>query len=164
MVTKVISGGQVGADQGGLAAAKDLGLETGGWAPAGYRTLYGNRPELKLLGVKEHISSQYPPRTYTNARDSDATIRLAYDFGSAGEICTMRAIEQYSKPHIDVNLGDLRLCFEVADWMLENNVQILNVAGNAGKNKQDSTKIFKLVRNYMVSVLKACTLPNSENS
>jgi hypothetical protein len=33
---KVISGGQTGADQGGLRAAKAAGIPTGGWAPRGW--------------------------------------------------------------------------------------------------------------------------------
>ena len=38
---KVISGGQAGADQGGLAAAYDLQIETGGTAPYKYNTKWG---------------------------------------------------------------------------------------------------------------------------
>ena len=29
----IVSGGQTGADQGGLEAAKEAGIRTGGWAP-----------------------------------------------------------------------------------------------------------------------------------
>jgi hypothetical protein len=34
-LTRLISGGQTGADQGGLRAARAAGIETGGWAPLG---------------------------------------------------------------------------------------------------------------------------------
>jgi len=37
----VISGGQTGADRGGLIAAKALGIPTGGTAPLGYKTEAG---------------------------------------------------------------------------------------------------------------------------
>ena len=30
---KIVSGGQTGADRGGLLAAMDLGIDWGGWAP-----------------------------------------------------------------------------------------------------------------------------------
>ena len=36
--SKIISGGQTGADMGGLLAAKDLGIRTGGWMPKGWLT------------------------------------------------------------------------------------------------------------------------------
>jgi hypothetical protein len=38
LVTKVISGGQSGADLGGLRAAKVLGIQTGGSMPKGFLT------------------------------------------------------------------------------------------------------------------------------
>jgi hypothetical protein len=31
----IVSGGQTGADRGGLLAAKELGIDTGGWMPHG---------------------------------------------------------------------------------------------------------------------------------
>lgn len=40
----IISGGQTGADQGGLDAGKALGLKTGGLMPKGWRTEAGPRP------------------------------------------------------------------------------------------------------------------------
>lgn len=157
MLVKVISGGQVGADQGGLAAARDLGIETGGWAPKGWRTKHGPRPELAILGLKEHSSYYYPPRTYTNARDSDGTIRLAYDFSTAGELCTLKAIKQYDKPYRDIDLAEPDLCFDIADWILENEIKVLNVAGNAGQDRKEAAKIFALVRRYLTAVFKACS-------
>lgn len=35
-LASVISGGQTGADFGALLAARDCGIETGGWAPKGW--------------------------------------------------------------------------------------------------------------------------------
>ncbi|HJT77421.1 MAG TPA: putative molybdenum carrier protein, partial [Gemmataceae bacterium] len=39
MLERVISGGQTGADQAGLAAAKACGIPTGGWMPKGFLTV-----------------------------------------------------------------------------------------------------------------------------
>lgn len=151
---KVISGGQRGADQAGLAAARDLGLETGGWVPKGWITLNGANPTLAKLGCVEHTSSKYAPRTYSNVKDSDGTIRLAYDFGTPGELCTLKAIEFYNKPHFDIDLKDPIFFMNVFDWIEKNNILVLNVAGNAGKTKEEGTKIFQEVRSYMKSVFK----------
>ena len=38
MNIKIISGGQTGADRGGLDAAIDLGIEHGGWCPLGRKS------------------------------------------------------------------------------------------------------------------------------
>ena len=43
---KIISGGQTGADRGGLEAAEALGIETGGTVPLGFWTTDGKCPEL----------------------------------------------------------------------------------------------------------------------
>ncbi len=64
---KIISSCQTGADQGGLAAAKELNLKTGGWMPNTFRTEAGPRPDLaKLYNLNEHSSYSYIPRTKLN--------------------------------------------------------------------------------------------------
>ena len=71
----VVSGGQCGADLGGLLAAEMLGVETGGIAPLGYRTEKGKQPILKTrFNLTEHSSWQYPPRTEENVKLSDVTL------------------------------------------------------------------------------------------
>lgn len=151
----IISGGQRGADQAGLVAAHDMGLLTGGWAPLGWKTKNGPNPKLALLGMLEHTSEKYKPRTFANVKTSDATIRMAYDFSSPGERCTLRAIGYYQKPYLDIDLNDLPFVFDVVDWIIENNVKVLNIAGNAGGNKGEGSKIFNKCRSYLQSVFRA---------
>jgi hypothetical protein len=55
MLTKIISGGQTGSDQGGLEAGQKLGLETGGWIPKGWLTEIGANPELKIWTYRTHF-------------------------------------------------------------------------------------------------------------
>jgi hypothetical protein len=154
MLKFVRSGAQSGADIAGLATAKKFGLPTGGIMPKGWITTDGPKPQYEsLYGIVEHASASYVPRTYQNVKDADGTIRLAFNFQSPGEICTLKAIEQYKKPHIDVDLNDPRPAQEVVDWLLENNIETLNVAGNAektygGTNVATSeylTEVFKLL-------------------
>jgi len=127
-IKKVISGGQTGADEGGLIAAKKAGIETGGWMPPGFLTESGPRPDFAdLYNIKEHERRGYPPRTEANVKDSDGTIRIANNFSSAGERCTLNAIKWYNKPYIDVGKATV---LEVVDWVKENKIEVLNVAGN----------------------------------
>ena len=101
---KIISGGQTGADFGGLAAAAKFGMETGGWMPPGFITEAGPKPHwAEHFGLKEikdsgNMVANYVARTYANARDSDATIRFATNFNSKGEQCTLRAIRKFQNP------------------------------------------------------------------
>ena len=149
MLTKIVSGGQTGADQGGLEAGRLLGLETGGWIPKGRLTENGPKPELAKYGLKEHVSSSYVPRTYANAHDSDGTIRIAYDFHSAGEQCTLKAIKQCKKPYYDVNVHAAQEHEKVAQWIIDNNIHVLNVAGNR-ESKCPGLQEFTV--NYLIEV------------
>ncbi len=151
MLEKIISGGQTGADQGGLEAGKEFGILTGGWMPKGFLTENGKCPELKeKFNLNEHSSEKYPPRTFTNARDSDGTIRFAVDFSSPGELCTLKAINQYSKPYIDIDVKDPIDIDLVVKWVNNNNIKTLNVAGN-----KESTYpgIQKFTREYLIKIL-----------
>ena len=54
MIEKVISGGQTGADEAGLFAAKEFGIKTGGWMPRKFLNERGENPEYaELYGIQE---------------------------------------------------------------------------------------------------------------
>jgi len=161
MLKKIISGGQTGADIAGLIAAQQFGLETGGWMPKGFLTQAGPQPGwAEKYGLQEHISAKYPPRTYANVKDSDATIRLAFNMNSAGEKCTLNAIHQYKKPHIDVEFGLYPSIDgpsitpeKVVEFLEKHHIEVLNIAGNSEKTHTGMagyvveylTKVFELM-------------------
>lgn len=90
---KVVSGGQTGADQAGLRAARAAGFETGGWIPKGCLTENGPRPDLaELYGLREAPKADYAERTRLNVRDSQATLWLG-PTGSRGWYATKRALD-----------------------------------------------------------------------
>lgn len=147
MIEKVISGGQIGADIAGVYTAKLFGIPTGGTMPRGFLTLDGPRPEYKLLyNMEEHTSPSYPPRTKLNVKNSDGTIRFAFNFNSAGEICTKKAIDALAKPYLDIHLyspkSDLNRISRCVEWIEKNKIEILNVAGNANKETAEMTEIY----------------------
>jgi hypothetical protein len=131
-LTKVISGGQTGADRGALEAAKKSNIETGGWAPKGFRTENGPDPSLgELYGLKEHESDDYRLRTLQNILDSDATIIFGTVMNSPGTRLTRRHLKDLKKLNLEIEFGKPRMTSkEVADWILSNKIQTLNVAGN----------------------------------
>lgn len=136
------SGGQTGVDVAALRAARRAGLETGGTMPRGWRTLDGPRPGYAVeFGLVQHpFSSAYPPRTLANVLAADATLRIAADLGSPGELTTWAAIVRARSRHLDVRLERVvglptfspdREAEEVARWIVEHRVATLNVAGNS---------------------------------
>ena len=149
---KIISGGQTGADQAGLKAAKLLGFKTSGWAPKGWLTSDG--PKQQLLESFQLIESEedYKGRTWENVRDSNATIRLAVDFDSPGEICTMEAINYFKKPWLDIDLLNPKPIQELIEFLVLVKPSILNIAGNTqGTNNYD---IHKASYNYLIKSLR----------
>lgn len=154
MLNTVISGGQTGADIAGVKAAKQFGLATGGMLPRGFLTLDGLHPEYaQLYSMTEHYSDKYPPRTKANVRDSDGTIRFAAKWESYGEQCTKNAISQHSKPYFDVDVvrADAPAPQAVVDWILANQIEILNVAGNSEKSVPG---IEEFVTGYLLEVFR----------
>lgn len=133
MLEKVVSGGQRGADQAGLRAARSSGLPTGGWAPRGWLVESpGGRgfisdPSLAGWGLIECQEEGFPARTKFNARDSDGTIWFGANDG-AGFGCTMNACRAAGKPAFVVKGNTTPE--DVARWIEDRGITILNVAGN----------------------------------
>jgi hypothetical protein len=137
LVRKIISGGQSGADVGGLLAAWDLGIRTGGWAPKGWLTKRGPNPQLGILfGLVEHPSAFYPPRTAANIRDSTATVIFADELDKGSKL-TARLCTNTHKPFIHICAFDDNRFTELVSFLRELSAGlifdptfILNVAGN----------------------------------
>lgn len=127
---RVESGGQAGADIGGLAGARRAGILTGGVAPKGYRTEKGPQPEaLKAFGLREDDSEDYSSRTKKNVANTDATVIFALMPRSGGTVKTIRACTSAGKPFVVLNpfedcQGDLEA------FLAEHRPKVLNVAGN----------------------------------
>lgn len=156
MITKLISGFQWGADKSIIEVCETLQLKIGGMAPKGYRGKFGNFPELKELGIVESTSDKYPPRTFDNVKNSDGTIRLAFDFTTGGEKLTLKAIESYKKPYIDINLKSITVndINQTIKWFGDHDINVLNVAGNGGKDISQSTMITRLCTKLLTHCIK----------
>jgi len=158
----------MGADLAGIRVGLDLGLQTGGMMPKGYITKWGSRPKYSKYGAIEHPTSvKYQPRTYFNVRESDATLRFAFNHNTAGEVCTYKAIKKYDKPFFDINLHDIKgreslIIFDVVNFLEEHNVEVLNIAGNCGKTKAEAKVIYDITRtalkSYVVAFNKVTTM------
>ena len=133
-VTRIISGGQTGVDRGALLAARDLGLERGGWAPLGWRAEDGVIPAEFRDGMQECPQRGYSARTRRNADDSDGTLILSRDLPlTGGTLMTERYVIITGAPVLvlalwkDIPLIDI--CIAVNSWIERNRISVLNVAG-----------------------------------
>lgn len=127
MIKKIISGGQTGADRGGLLAGKLLGIETGGTAPPNFMTELGTCLELRdTFGLVEgeYDPRTYPKRTKRNIKDSDGTLLMGI-IHSPGSRLTLRYCQELEKPWI-INPTPL----DLKEWLDTYKIEVLNVAGN----------------------------------
>lgn len=152
-VTKIISGIQTGVDTIGLDVAAALGLDTGGTAPAGFLREHGidskDAETFKAMGVVEITPEQqaeytnrtgrrdpYTARTELNVRNSDGTVYFSTSADKRGEMATHRAAREWNKPFL-VNPS----AAELREWIAQNNIKTLNVAGNRGSKLTNGSEI-----------------------
>jgi hypothetical protein len=145
MVTKIISGGQTGADQGGLQGAKDAGFATGGYAPRDFLTDDGNRPELAVKYGLVDSGLSYPGRTELNVKNSDVTIWFGNTI-SPGYHATLNATFKYGKPFVLAERFDTA---PLADLMKK--YDVVNIAGN---RERKNPGIYNVVRARVKLVLE----------
>jgi hypothetical protein len=127
MLKMIISGGQTGADEAGLMAAKAHDIPTGGMAPKNYWTEKGSNYELRdVYGLTESPVMGYTHRTKENVKNSDGTV-LFGDMTSSGSRSTIELCVRYKKPYIVNPNGD-----QLAAWIVDKKVEKMNVAGNRG--------------------------------
>jgi len=151
-VVEIHSGGQTGGDQGGLKAALTLGLKTGGVAPKNYRTQAGNATWLKKLGLTEHSSRYYPPRTWENVKNTDGTLIFG-NVKSRGCSLTEKYAEKLEKPYICVEWRSEEAIPDTSSfvkWIKDNDIQVLNVAGN---REEGMPGIFQAVQDFLIEAL-----------
>ena len=130
-ITKIISGGQPGADQAALDAAIELGIDHGGWVPKGRLTEDG--PLSEKYNLAEMPTASYPKRTKKNVQDSDGTVIFTRGPLTGGSMLTAELAKKHGKPcfHIDLSkVHALQASTELHKWIVREGVQVLNVAGS----------------------------------
>ncbi len=144
---KIISGGQTGADRAALDFAIRNGIPHGGSIPMGRKTEDGPLPERYKL--KELASDRYSDRTERNVLDSDGTLILSMGPLSGGSALTLALARSHGRPSLHLDLGLVSLADgaeATIPWVLENRVEILNIAGpRAGEQPGIYTITFELL-------------------
>lgn len=150
-IERIISGGQTGADQAGLAAAKHLGLKTGGWMPKGYRTEAGPRPEfLNLYGMLEHTDHSYLPRTALNVLQSGGTLVFGNQYSSGSSLTISLGLRKGKDIFVcPWNSGQPTPPTEpFFDWLSTRSWTTLNVAGN---RESKNPGIFDACKDFLIT-------------
>lgn len=127
----IISGGQTGADRGGLRAAIVCGLEHGGWCPKGRIAEDGRIPSMYRL--TEDTTKDYRPRTRLNVRAADSTLIFNYGKLRGGTLLTVNICEELEKHYlvVDLDMGtNERIATRAVEhYFLAADPSVVNVAG-----------------------------------
>ena len=153
-IRKIVSGGQTGADHGGIDAAIYCRLDYGGWIPKGRRAEKGTKVPPEYENLREHQSSDYLARTEANVVDSDATVVFTHGKPTGGSKQTIDLASKHGRPCLSVDLDRSRSegVDEIAAWLDADCPSdcILNVAGS---RESKAPCIGRTVMAWMIDVI-----------
>lgn len=134
MVEKIVSGGQTGVDQAALHAAENMGIPIGGWCPRGGKDENGKSILNLYPFFKESPTENPDERTRLNIEHSDGTLILVPELPipskiKDGTLLTIEYAKQKCKPTLIVAVNDFEKYHLINQWVRENNIRVLNVAG-----------------------------------
>jgi hypothetical protein len=131
MIERIFSGGQTGADRGGLDAAIDLGIEHGGWCPKGRLAEDGAVPGRYRL--RETATAEYAERTRRNVEEADATAIFTRGAPTGGSALTAEFARRAGKPLLAIDLSratPAEAAAALRRFVEEHAARTLNVAGS----------------------------------
>jgi Circularly permutated YpsA SLOG family len=141
MLKKIISGGQVGADQAALDAAIKCNFPHGGWIQRGMKTQTGVLPEKYRL--KEMPVSGYKERIEKNVIKSDGTVIISHGDLSGGADYSRKMAMKHNRPCLHIDLSQTPAAVssaEINTWIIENAIEVLNVTGSRASEDGDVYK------------------------
>ncbi len=143
----IISGGQTGVDRAALDFALENKITCGGKCPKG-RIAEDGKLSVKYP-LTETYSTDYAVRTRSNIIESDGTLILmtGKDMDKGTKFTVALAKEREKHLNIidmndDVELSSIML----KQWLKENKIKTLNIAGN---RESRQAGIYKLALNYL---------------
>lgn len=160
LVRKIVSGGQTGVDRTALDVAIFLQIPHGGWCPLGRIAEDGKIP--KHYQLTETDAADYSVRTEKNVVDSDGTLILYQDRLTGGTKLTAKFARQHERPMKTVDLSNQNTqhkCDEVRQWLVDNAICTLNVAGPRASG---SPEICSKAEEFLLSIF--CAKQSGKNS
>lgn len=145
-ISKILSGGQTGADRAALDWAIENGILHGGWCPKG--RLAEDGPIDSRYQLQETPTNRYPQRTEWNVRDSDGTVVFSIPpVLSGGSKKTVKLAQKHVKPvlHLSRDSGQALPELELRCFVQTHDIKVLNVAGPRASKEPEVASFVKQV-------------------
>ena len=135
-------------------AARQRGIQTGGYAPKGWLTENGPQETLlRSFGLVECEEDGYPARTRRNVVESDGTLLVGPHL-TGGSRLTCDLARELKKPfyvlHFSLHFESPSRVEDFRSWLQHNQIKVLNVAGN---RESETPGIAKFTRAFLVDAL-----------
>jgi hypothetical protein len=128
-ITKIIAGGQTGADRAGLDVALWRRFPHGGWCPKGRKAEDG--PIGGQYELKETPSANYLQRTEWNVRDTDGTVVFTFAPQiTGGSMRTVEFAKKHKKPCLHISRKDNQPELLIQKFIETHGIELLNIAGS----------------------------------
>jgi hypothetical protein len=130
-ISRIISGGQTGADRAAFDFALENNIEIGGFVPKNRLAEDGVIAE-KYTNLHETESVNPTERTELNVKNSDATLILSHGSLCGGSLLTVEFAEKHRKPFLHIDFSALKMdeaLEKTASWLGSIACENLNVAG-----------------------------------
>jgi len=141
IIQKIMSGGQTGADRAALDVAIKMEIPHFGWVPKG-RLAEDGRISDKY-NLREIPTDIYADRTKQNVLDSNGTVILSHGELTGGSKLTQELAKEHHRPYLHINIHKTPPFFaatQINNWIMENNINVLNVAGPRASNDPEIYK------------------------
>lgn len=150
-ISTIISGGQTGVDMGALDIALQNNINIGGWCPKGRYNENGSISNCYPLAEAPLENPQC--RTTLNILDSDGTLICTFNKEmQEGTALTFNLCTLFKKPVCVVNFNEsIEKTVNIAkDFIVTNNIKVLNVAGN---RESQSPGIYISTKDFLNALL-----------
>jgi Circularly permutated YpsA SLOG family len=153
-LSKIVSGGQTGADRAGPDFAIEARIPHGGWCPKGRMAEDGPIPSQ--YGLEEMPTAEYPPRTRKNVQDCDGTVIFTIGAKLAGgSKKTADFAIQYGKRFLHLSAADTTVAqgaSKLRAFLADHGIHVVNVAGSRASKEPT-------VYGVTMEVLRECFAP-----
>jgi len=131
VITRIVSGGQTGADRAAWDAAGELGIAAEGWVPRGRVAEDGLIPAA-YGDLRETGSDDPASRTRLNVRDSDVVVAITHGPATGGTYLALDQAARLEHPSVHLDLdaeAESAAAERLLEWLGQTWPGSVNVAG-----------------------------------